>query len=150
MPQVELAFEDLFKIKAEIVVIPRSTAGTFGAPFKDLLEEWRILDSGTVGSTLGSLTYWSAKTLPEKRGIGYNFPYAGIAFATSVKEQNSTYAAIHNIGRELGLLTQKQEIGSIATPLHGTGAGSYPGHCPMGSGDGQMAAAGPLHPMGYE
>src|SRR4051794_40436359 len=116
--QVVLRQGDIASQRGDVLVIPSTTAGLFGAPWSDL-----VRDLG--GSSPGPIALGMLSVVPlEKDG-----PYRRLAFAATVNDKargearRTSASTVRRVGGELGMLTADPSIVRIVTPTLGTGAG---------------------------
>lgn len=116
----ELINESVFDRRCDLVIIPFSTDGTISSSFMNDLEKFRvspILED--IPYKLGDLIIiQSFENYSRRPDLKY------VAFACTVDRNQSNYAAIRKIGRELGSKIQNLDgVRTINTPILGTGAG---------------------------
>ncbi len=114
---IEIINGDIFQEKADLLVIPCSTANTISDPFRHGLDKLQVQYVDFLRSTTTRLGEVRLQKLPRSDNF-YN-----IAYVTSVDNFSSNIESIEEIGRKLGNLCNENNIKRIATPVLGTGAG---------------------------
>ncbi|MCX2582733.1 P-loop NTPase fold protein [Pedobacter sp. MR22-3] len=122
LEQIKLVLGDLFKAHADVFVIPCSTLGTIGSPFRLGLDRelgYRFKDD------LGNLELSSVAMRLFKKSVNRDIV---LLFAAAVDEQNSSFEAIEKlIVNIFSIVSSLTEAKSIAMPLIGSGAGGLEG-----------------------
>lgn len=112
--QVILRAGDVAKASADVLVIPTTTTGSFGWPWRRIVQDFDVsepIDPMPLGGV--DLVELSA---------GHAFEY--LAFAATVEDAMPTSPSIvRRIGRALGELTIDGSISEIVTPALGAGVG---------------------------
>jgi len=115
--QVTVELADLGAVVAEVLVIPATTEGSFGEPWRTIVKKYGLPTVVPAGIAQGSIHLVAAPSIGRSDHL---------AFAATVsRQQPSTRKVVMRIGRELGRLTVDPLVhaGVVATPLLGTGAG---------------------------
>jgi hypothetical protein len=112
---VELRLGDIFDGASDLIVLPCSTSGTITEFVAKRLQQY-VIPIPKPGMPLGFVDF-----LPLE---GAENVAQYVAYAVSVQQMSSNTAAISQIGKQLGLFTQKNEaVRSISAPLLGAGSG---------------------------
>lgn len=108
----------IFDSKSEAIVIPVSVYGDTSNPFYEGLSKSNLLKATNVEKERYNLGEIHIQDVSRHKHLKY------IIYACSVTENdNSSYTAIRQIGRELGSRCSILRIKSLSSPILGTGAG---------------------------
>jgi hypothetical protein len=112
---VQIRRGDLFEQRADLVMLPCSTAGTVSSWVQAYQDLYKI-PSAPSGLSLGEVTIFPAET--QRVSTKY------FGYAASVESHSTSAEAIERIGVEIGEITNRQpDIRIINVPLLGGGAG---------------------------
>ncbi len=111
--------KDVFDSSADVLVIPHSTKGTLSSPFEKGVMGLGLLDSVPKDATLGNVRIVQ---IPKSAAKEHRY----VAFACSVDDYSSSYAAVRSIGIQIArqfIATTNLTSFTVACPLLGTAAG---------------------------